>query len=388
MPVLARSVVVPRGQRRAAVILVATLAAATANVVLLLLALPHPRGPAVVMVGVPFAVPEQVRPVGEPAATAAPMAESPAAVALPPSTASAPIEVPTGFTNARRCPPPRRDAPPVTPAELDEAIDHVTVAPSNAGWIAAWSAEHLFVSTDAGAHFDRVLDGPGPITAVGFDCFGTVVAVRAQQLGLRIGSDERWQPVAGVELMSMGDEPEGHAAVVSGGPDVIVIGRQAEGWAPRIARSSDLGQHWRYHDVDTDWESLDVHGRQRDDGTIAISLPSTDCAGDGELRVLIRRGRIRTDTGPGLWPGAGTPIDVEPWPAGLPEGATWAGDGLARSGAELYRVRGDHATRLRLMAETNEYVADPAGRLWTVRCGSPVTAGPTASGVTCHDDGD
>ncbi|HVV84558.1 MAG TPA: hypothetical protein VHE35_15930, partial [Kofleriaceae bacterium] len=287
--------------------------------------------------------------------------------------------------SVRACPPPRHDAPHRAAGTIDDVIERVTASPSNAGWIAAWNADHVYVSTDAGAHFDRVLDGPGAVSAVGFDCFGTVAVVRDEQLGLRVDGVERWQPVPGVELMAgEGDGREGHAAIVSGGPDLVVVGRVTD-WRPRIARSADLGAHWSYADLDVDWETPVVHGRQREDGTIAIGLPSSDCAGDVEQQVTVRGGKVTSE--PGMaWPAPGQGVDLDgERPAAMPADATWVGDGLAVAGDGLYRVRGPHVTRLPYVVEGDDYVADAAGRLWTVVCGKPTIASRQPSGLRCPD---
>lgn len=377
---LARSLLSPRGPwHHPVLVVVGTTTAVTLNIALVAwLLAPAAECPAPI-VRVPMFATATAVPAPPPAQP------PPLVVAAPPPVATPVLLPPARFAVApRACPPPRRDAPRITPPELDEAVARVTVAPSNAGWVAAWNHEHVFVSTDAGRHFTRVLDGAGVVSDVGFDCFGTVVAIREQTVGLRVGDAEQWTTIPGVDLMDMDEEPEGHAVVVSGGPEVIVIGR-GDGWSPRIARSADLGGRWRYHDLTTDWETPVIHGRQREDGTIAISLPATDCAGEGEDIVTIRRGVIATGMGPGWWPGDGDRVELDDGPAGLPVDATWAGDGLARVGDALYRVRDGRATRLPLFAESDAYVADPAGRLWAVMCGRLAIAGRKPSVVRCVD---
>jgi hypothetical protein len=268
----------------------------------------------------------------------------------------------------------------------------VLVAPSNAGWLAAWNADHVFVSTDAGRTFTRVLDGPGPISDVGFDCFGTVVVVRKQLVGLRVGGDEGWSQVPGVDLLAWrdehDDEREGHAAVVGGGPEVVIVGRVGgESWNPRVARSGDLGGHWRYHDLEADWETPVIRGRQEADGSIHVGLPSSDCAGDSES-VFSIRGGVVTDGGIAAWPELFHAVEDEERPAGLPEDAVWVGEHLARAGDALYRVRGARARRLPLALDPDDqayYLLDGAGRVWTVRCGQLLLLGKQPSGVDCSE---
>src|SRR5690349_9793058 len=57
------------------------------------------------------------------------------------------VESRFAVANRPTCPPPRTDAPHVSP-DLPEPITGVRPATSNAGWIAAWNAEHVFVSLD------------------------------------------------------------------------------------------------------------------------------------------------------------------------------------------------------------------------------------------------
>ena len=384
MSELDRAVLAPRRPWRRRMLVVAGASAAASLQVIALALLVRPRAPRAIVVPKPMFAEAHVVAVCAPAPVApvAPTPPPPVIASVPPDDAGA----------QRACPPPRTDAPRLTPGMPDEHVDRITVAPSNAGWVAAWNDAHVFVSTDAGAHFARVLDGPGAVSDVGFDCFGTVAVVRGQQLGVRTGDDERWSAVPGVELRGWpveGEDRRGHAAIVSGGPEIVIVGRQqAESWAPRLARTDDLGAHWRYHDVEADWEQPVVHGRQREDGTIAIAVPATDCAGEGTTIVRVRRGALTTALG-GWWPFPGQRVDDDARPAGLPEDAVWAGEELARAGDALYRVRGMRATRLRVVAEAEHaYVRDAAGRVWTVHCGVPIIAGPRPSAITCEAEAD
>ena len=380
---LARGLLAPRrAWRRQALVVVAVSAAAGAHLAIVgsLLA---PAVPPTRAVTVPVAVV-----VARPPAVAPPLAATRPEVTVDserstPRPTLAPLVAPL-----RACPPPRRDAPRLQPPRLDEPIDHLAPSPSNAGWIAAWNDEHVFASLDAGRTFARVLDGPGRVTGVGFDCFGTVVVVRERQVGLRVGADERWTTIDGVSLVTMPPDPDpalvrGQAAVVSGGPELVVVGL-IEPWRPRLARSADLGRTWRYHDLDADWESPVVRGRQREDGTIAITLPSSDCEAEAEAVVTIRDGRVTSAFG-GLWYEPGAPLERDELPAGLADGATWAGEGLVVAGGALHRLRGRGAIRLPHVVEADEYVADAAGRLWAVVCNQPVIAGRARSGAACAD---
>ena len=51
------------------------------------------------------------------------------------------------------------------------------------------------VSLDGGLTFTQVLDGPGAVRDVTFDCFGHAVALRANKVGIRDGTRETWRAV-------------------------------------------------------------------------------------------------------------------------------------------------------------------------------------------------
>ncbi|MEZ4403180.1 MAG: hypothetical protein R3B06_24360 [Kofleriaceae bacterium] len=323
----------------------------------------------VVVVAAP--APDPVEAVAPPTPAAEPMPSAPAVVT---ATDAAPARV--------RCPVPRTDAPRLRPPALPEAVERVMVAPSNAGWVAAWNQDHIYVSTDAGAHFARVLDGPGAVADVGFDCLGTVIAVRGDQVGLRTGSAEVWRPIPGVRL-SADDAP--HAAIVSGGPEVVVVGLvPTESWAPRVARSSDGGRRWRFHDLDAAWENPVIVGRQYENRRIAFTLPSEDCRDAFQLEVTIGPHGVTTEVGD-TWHYVGG----RAWGDHLPADARWLDHDLVTTPAgAVARVRGERARTLPIVVEGDAAITDAAHRVWTIVCGRPWIARAQPSGYSCPDGGD
>jgi hypothetical protein len=179
-----------------------------------------------------------------------------------------PVQIPA---EPARCPLPRTDAPLVQPAQPPEHVASVRPAPTNAGWVAAWSPSAIFVSRDAGATWTRVLDGAGTVADVSFDCFGRVIAVRGGRVGIRDGAHERWR-TAPLDLGA--DKP---ARVLGGGPDLVVIARVADDPGARLAISRDGGQTWGTRKLAPYWEGEPIRGRQYEDGTIRGAVPVTDC---------------------------------------------------------------------------------------------------------------
>jgi hypothetical protein len=106
-------------------------------------------------------------------------------------TTPPPAAGPMAATANQACPPPRTDAPRAKALHPPHDVNRVTASRTNAGWIAAWDDTQVLVSTDAGVSFYRVLDGPGAVNDVTFDCFGNVVVLRDRQLGIREGTHER-----------------------------------------------------------------------------------------------------------------------------------------------------------------------------------------------------
>jgi hypothetical protein len=206
---------------------------------------------------------------------------------------SAPTPVPAVVT-APTCPAEVhtvRDPQPAAFPHEYEPFEHVTPALTDARWLAVWNGQAVYASLDGGHTFARVLDGIGTVRDVAFDCFGHVLVVRDNQLGVRDGERERWQPVAWIDA-----EREYAAALVGGGPDAIVLAPTEHGQM-RVAISSDLGASWMFHDLDSYWSEHRTSARQLADGTIRIATTFADCMTDPMHWFVIAHGEVRDEPG-------------------------------------------------------------------------------------------
>ncbi|NVB80691.1 MAG: hypothetical protein HOV81_20010 [Kofleriaceae bacterium] len=215
---------------------------------------------------------------------------TPAPIVPPPPVDTAPV---TQTVARASCPPPRTDAAQIPRKhELPHGVSHVTTSLTNAGWIAAWSNERVHVSLDGGLTFAQVLDGPGDVRDVTFDCFGHPIVLRAGKVGVRDGTRETWREVPGMRTDN--DAP---AALVGGGPDVIalIVGDEAT-WKSRMAVSPDLGQSWWFRELIDYWETSTATGRQDADGTIHLALTTADCMSDPVFWLRIEDGIVERDS--------------------------------------------------------------------------------------------
>jgi hypothetical protein len=298
------------------------------------------------------------------------------------------------------CPPPRRDAPFVVP-KLDEDVTRVQAAPTNAGWIAAWNNEHVYVSYDAGATFQRALDGEGTVQDASFDCFGHLIVTRGHKVGVRDGTREMWHEVPG--LRGNDDDPGG---VLGGGPDIVVVGNTpGDAWHARLAVSSDGARTWAFHDLGDSFESgMGLHGRQHEDGSIDAALALADCMDDELIWVRIHDGAVDrlTDGMPegttfGIY--GDLVLDDSAWRTRtsdwkeLPEEAR--GNPLLVvpgafptivAGDKTYRLEAGKLRALPVTVEGTPQVVDLAGRIWSVACGQLLIAKKTPTNLprTCE----
>jgi hypothetical protein len=290
------------------------------------------------------------------------------------------------------CPPPRHDAPWVAP-KLDEDIIAVRPAPSNAGWIVAWNHDHVLASYDAGATFQRVLDGDGQVRSASFDCWGHIVVQRAGRIGVRDGTREAWHAVGGLDATD--DAP---GAIIGGGPDIVVVGRAAEQQDnTRVAISSDGGVSWRFHEMYPRLDADNVQGQQHTDGSIDLAYSIGDCMNDDVVIARIAHGHVETTT---QMIAEGSPFRVDD-DAVLADGG-W----ISRAGGDwhtypftnavipvpgahhvmvsfdkTYRFVHGELRELPLVVEGTPQAVDLAGRVWSVACGKPLVAKRTATGV-------
>jgi len=289
----------------------------------------------------------------------------------PPVIVTMPVAAPPTATETRVCPTPRTDAPHLVPPQLDEDVTGLAVSPTNAGWIALWNDNHVFVSTDAGRTFHRALDGHGVVHSVQFDCFGHAIVARR-------------------DLIVLGMKP---------GDDSLA----------RLAVSRDLGASWTYHDMsDYSASGETVAGLQRADGSILVGTAIPDCMtediswleiapdgkahtqsmqiygiafqfwGDSIISTYSRRKINAPEDVPftvlpdNEW--NGTPIPA-PYPVFVTE------DKAARLiGKKLW----DYPWKL----EGEHQQMDPAGRLWSIACGKPWIARADRISGYCVDESD
>jgi hypothetical protein len=167
------------------------------------------------------------------------------------------------------CPLERTDAARLpADASLPHGVNQVAVSSTNAGWLAAWDERHVVVSVDAGRHFESVLDGPGDVQDVSFDCFGRIVVLRdGGRIGVREQGQERWQRIPGATS---------HGIVVGGGPDVVAVVAD-ENQHGVLAVSADAGRTWWFRDLVPYWESALGAGQQHADGAIDVKVTTPDC---------------------------------------------------------------------------------------------------------------
>jgi hypothetical protein len=324
------------------------------------------------------------------------------ATAAPPAAPMPPIVLPAPIAaaaNRPSCPPARNDAPRVTP-KLDEDIARIRPAPTNAGWIAAWNKDHVFVSYDAGATFSRALDGEDTVLDASFDCWGHLVVLRGKRVGVKDGAIERWHEVGG--LRGNEGDPGG---VIGGGPDVVVVGSApGDGWTARAAVSADTGATWTYHDLGNPYETgMRLDGRQEVDGTIEIALSLADCMNDVLEWSTIRQGVVdRVSDG---MPEATTfaiygdlALDDYYWrtrggerhelpthPEGERIVVVPGAFPTLVAGTTAYRFDRGNMRALPVIVEGDAQAVDLAGRIWSIACGKPLVAGRTATGLpaTC-----
>ncbi|HUS28985.1 MAG TPA: hypothetical protein VMZ53_10750 [Kofleriaceae bacterium] len=185
-------------------------------------------------------------------------------------------------TTRPSCPPPRTDAA-TRKRNLPTGVNHVTTSVTNAGWLAAWDEHRVLVSTDGGISFTQMLDGPGTVNDVTFDCFGHPIVSRGDKLGIRDGTREMWRTVSGLRF-----EDYAYPLLIGGGPDIVIAGSEVNDESHTLlAISSDLGATWWFKDTGVYWDSTRAVGRQDANGTIHIAFTTADCMSDPTTWVRV-----------------------------------------------------------------------------------------------------
>ncbi len=222
---------------------------------------------------------------------------APPVIVVVPAAGVATAPAPAAFGDLGPCPAPHKARPSgaLRPPRLDGAIAGFAGAPTDSRRVAVWTDEEVHVSADGGGSWDRVLDGPGAVLGVSFDCHGRVLALRdGNGLGMRDGPREAWRSVPAMS-MRVSDEaaPRYAPKVVGGGRAVAVVGNRegddGEAWA---ALSDDGGATWRH--VSLGWyEGVSSAAWHRD--TLQVVLPWTDCRDEGIRLVTVTPRGVRAE---------------------------------------------------------------------------------------------
>jgi len=153
----------PSRRRRSQQVVLVAIGAATACGAVLLAARPDapsarrepPRAPAVTTIAVPSVV------------------LAPLVVPVP-----APVRVRRPGEDLGPCPRRFRAATPVAVSDPPEPVHSVAAASHDVRLLAAWNNDHVFLSTDEGRTFRRMLDRAGFVRDVAFDCHGRLYVLR------------------------------------------------------------------------------------------------------------------------------------------------------------------------------------------------------------------
>jgi len=227
-----------------------------------------------------------------------------------PAIVIAPLPIPVAF-RARDagealepCPARYLQATDVDVTDLPEPIEVVTASAHDVRLLAAWNNRHVFLSTDEGRTFRRVLDAAGPVSDALFDCHGRLHVVRSGGwLGVRDDGaleSEGWSQVARFREPEPDEFPTNGAPVrlVLDGTGVALIG--VDPTAPNrllIARSDRHGR-WRvarlFEDHTEVWDSAEVQAIEPTTAgriqLIAKTWQDGDCGGwDVYHRVVFDR---------------------------------------------------------------------------------------------------
>jgi hypothetical protein len=311
------------------------------------------------------------------------------------------------------CPPERSDAPRVQPAQPPELVDRVRPSETNAGWIAAWNTETIFISRDAGASWTRALDGDGPVRDVAFDCYGNAIAVRGAHLGST--RDNTWRPLPQIDLRDRspdnGDEwsHDAEVVIVGGGPDIAIVGHVPFGdepdWRARLIVSRDGGDTFLVRDfADSSWQTGTIAGRQHADGSIVGMVPQSDCGGDSPWMF-----RFENDTVTDFYAGTSAELEIfgdlivaedgwqrigsdETAPIEGVEGNVTVLAGphpiLVDANNKLYRFAHGTAKPLpwNLSGDPRGASVDRSGRVWSIACGTTLHIATRAAAPLCEGD--
>lgn len=336
----------------------------------------------VVEVAVPVAAPDPAPPIVE---------------------ADEPFECPTPPTFVEGKPAGKAPSAELDPYDyvLGEAgLIGVAGSPTRPELVATWTDDAIYLSDDDGRRFERVLDGPGRVAGVAFDCHDRVYAWRlGLGLGVREAAGETWRPLDPFDTATLeeADPDWGKRVVLAVKGDTVAVGGPIKGRGDQglVAITRDHGVTWRFVDLGyyDRFGGLSVEP----DGTVFAVADWSDCMIDGSnaltippapapdtLRELGYHGASTVANGLTVYTLGGDcdgelcargPKDTA-WRrvAGLPKeieaielvpGAS--GPHVAANG-RLYRLDGRRATRLTRMTAPVDLI-DAAGRALSLRDG-------------------
>jgi hypothetical protein len=175
----------------------------------------------------------------------------------------------------------------------------VSASPALPGVLVAWDSNTVYLSTDDGRSFERVLTPPGPLRNVRVDCHGDVFALASPNwLGHRAaGGGERWREVSFLpsDVPGEDEDPEDIGFAVGGG--TVGFARVLYGEHAIVALSSDFGETWRFHRIDNPGieylREFDIDDR----GAAAVAVSLGDCMWDGLEIVTIDPTGKQTSSG-------------------------------------------------------------------------------------------
>ena len=211
MPELTRAVLRPaRRTRPTAAITVAVLASGAVNAVVLAILVSRSADPIVIDVSIAEAPP----PAPAPPPPAISSISVPITINVPaPAPAPAPAPEPRAIDDdLGACPARHTRATEVAIAALPEEASSLAASWFDTRLLATWTEEHVYLSTDEGRSFQRVLAREGQIGHVAFDCHGRLHVARVAndgtiELGTRDddGATERWTRAAATYAVTHGN---------------------------------------------------------------------------------------------------------------------------------------------------------------------------------------
>lgn len=176
---------------------------------------------------------------------------------------------------------------------LDEAaLIGIAASPNRPELVATWSEDAIYVSFDDGRRFERVLDGPGRVADVAFDCHDRVYAWRTGLgLGVRDVAGESWRPLDPFDGKTLDEAHRdwGKRVVLAVRGDTVALGGPAKdrGDHGLVAITRDRGVSWRFNDLG--YYDRFAGLALEDDGTAYAVTDWSDCMIDGSSATTIPR---------------------------------------------------------------------------------------------------